>query len=473
MTRTMEALTRSLSTGTNSERFAGITPLTATERTRERIARTITVVRIVVCLSVLLILASTPVWGASTPPKALISLPCSPGSNNEIILGPGVFALPPALCSNPVHLQGAGMGLTTLVPANGAAADLFTLANTRDFHFENVTIDMTSFPAMNTFNMVNLSRPIVENVEILYPLGSGSGAAFRGYAVAEPRLRNIIAKNPGACFDVNGDAGLEYFIDTFTCQNPGVVGVRILRTTATDVGGIYMTKVKITNPQRVFGVPGLILSSSVPDTALPTMLTDVVVDGTIGADSIVLQNVTTIHGIDIWSTNASPAGYGCDTPNGSGCYSALVLNNVTDVYLTGPYLGSASRDVSLLGNVVTLRMLFPKFTGPDLNIYVDTPVGKGNLRFLDSSNAGTLTNQPSVLAASSPAAPLSTGGGEVWTRCDQGQAQTLKLVDKSGPKSNGSISLRVGCDGSFQILGSNNQLLFGVTQTGQLFGRGQ
>lgn len=255
---------------------------------------------------------------------------------------------------------------------------------------------MTYNPNGTVFIVNGATRPLFENIEVRYP-ATGSGTAFQLQRVGEPRLRDIIIVNPGYCIDANGDNGLEYLLRDITCENPGLVGVKVWRTVTTDVGGLYLNRVKITNPAGRVGATGLLIGSDVPNTLMPTFLTDVVVDNTINADSFILTNVNMLRAQDSWFTNGSVQGSDCALPSGKNCYSAMVLNGVVEAFLSLPHFQSQSRDVSMLGHISTVRMIAPKLASAAVNIYFDSPADKSNIRVSDAVPGGLRSNHPSLL----------------------------------------------------------------------------
>lgn len=236
----------------------------------------------------------------------------------------------------------------------------------------------------NVFVLDGPYRPIFQNIEVKYP-ANGSGKVFDMRSVGEPHIRDIIVQNAGYCMNVNGDNGLEYFVDTFTCENPGVVGLKVWRSTSTDVGALWFTKFKVTNPAGRSGAQGILIGSDVPNTQMPVFFTDVTADGIKGADSVTIKNVNLFRSSQGWFTNAGPN------------YSALVLNNVVESFFSQTHFQGQSRDVSLRGNVVTMRMDSPKFASPHMAIFMDSPQGKGNLEISKPVTNGILSNEPNSI----------------------------------------------------------------------------
>ena len=166
--------------------------------------------------------------------------------------------------TNTLWIHGAGMGQTIIQPSAALASALFSVsASNVSVKFSDLTIDMSNVPAITAIILSNVKKPIIENVQILYPT-NGTGTALSMVGVAEMHARNLIMFGAGICIDENGNASGENFYDDVVCEDPGAYGYRRQQTTSSDVGGEYLTHFKVTNPDNRTTAQAFLVTSTVP-----------------------------------------------------------------------------------------------------------------------------------------------------------------------------------------------------------------
>lgn len=270
-----------------------------------------------------------------------------------------------------IRFGGAGKAKTIIKAKTGATGPLlnFAPASTKSFtEVDGFTIDMTNATGVVAANLTKTDSPYVHDVAVIgggtvgLDMADVGGGAFeriytRGQTISGVRL--------------DGDAGGENrFTDIDIAPGSGVtmaVGFDVSRTTATDVGGLYLKRVKVTTEGGTV-TRGIRVSSSATTTDLPVIMEDCVADGA-ATYSAVFKNIRMIRVVHSWLSGARM--------QLDATIRTVLANNYFGV---GVELANAPDRTSLLGNffpgagaALTLSGGAPNylFFGPD-NFYAGT-----------------------------------------------------------------------------------------------------
>jgi hypothetical protein len=393
-----------------------------------------------------------------------IAAACASLPGGEVLLPAGSYQpSAPIACAKPTRLRGAGMNQTIIKPSAALASALFAPAASEleGYSWSDMTIDMTNVPAIGVFSFINQRRPVLENVRIIYPTTSGSGTAIYKVGTGELHARNVIILGAGICVDIQGDGGQEDFWTDIVCESPGNLGYRISRTTPTDVGGQYLTRVKITNPDNRTTAAGIVLTSTAPSTVDPVFLVDCMVDNVKGGHGFSALNWREIFSDSGWYTNSGSQ---------SSHFAGVYLENVAHAYFDQGYVASLWSDLVLAGSNVEEKFYKNQFTGTNLNFATAKSPAFTNVRIADPT-WGSVTPlsdaDAAVLAAGGNTAPLSTAGGAIWTRNDGGNSSEFCLINKTPGGTNPNKCLRVAPQGQLELLNSAHTTpIFQVDDTG-------
>jgi hypothetical protein len=416
-----------------------------------------TIVNAVRCVSPL----NPQLWSGSTPDAWISSAISSIGvSGGELFIGAGTYnPVAQVAISTPVWMHGSGINATILKPTNALAAVLFSVTTSVEgMKFSDMTIDMTNAPTIGVFNFSGGLRPILENVRILYPATTGTGTAILT-ANAENHFRNVNIKGAGICVDVNGNTSAENFYDDIVCEDPGSFGYRRLQTTSTDVGGEYLTHFKVTNPDNRTGAQAFLVSSSAANTGSPFFCVQCVGDNTQGGHTYQIHNMVNVFLDGVWATNTATLGSN---------FSAVNIDNSTNVFVRGGYFASLSKDVILSGTDTTIKLDSNFFGGTVTNISATGSTLSG-VRLVDpiftAATPVSSTDLSSIVASGS--SQISTNGWHVAVSGTGSGPQTLDLFDTDATDTLPHKYLRTaGTSGSFQILNNALAQILAVNDAG-------
>lgn len=383
------------------------------------------------------------------------------GAADEVYLPGGTYQPTSAITApSPIRITGAGPGVTIIKPTAALAAALFTCNGAGiGYQFANLTIDMTTAPSQGVFSFSGVTRPILENLYVLYPQ-TGTGTAIFKTNTGEMHATNVIIHGCGIGIDIQGDSGQEDFWTNVVIEDPGTAGYRISRTTTTDVGGQYLKGVKVTNPGGRTGAQPFIITSTVAATAQPMFMEQCVGDNAQGGPALYVHNCNQTFVTGSWFTSGAPP---------ASNIPGIQLDNVTEFFMLGGLVQSQSRDLVMSGSVTTARFTTVKFSGTSTNIYAAGATLSG-IRLIDpifSSATPASAADLQALVNAAPASPISTSGGELWCRGAGGSQFGYKVINKASGIPTPSKTFRVTDLGWWQILADNGSTaLHAMTDTG-------
>jgi hypothetical protein len=386
-----------------------------------------------------------------------IQAACSDLPGGEVYIPQGVnIPTSPVACSSPTWIHGAGINQTIIRPSNVLTSTLFNTAGSGEgYKWSDMTIDMTNAPTVGVFSWTTMTRPILENVRVIYPNTTGTGTVILKSGAGEAHVRNLIVRGAGICVDIQGDSGQEDYWTDVVCEDPGSFGYRLKRTTATDVGGQYLEGFKITNPDNRTTAGGfLVTSSAVSNTAQPFYCSNCTADNMQGTHAAAFVNVNELflcH--DNWFANTAAA---------ASNLSGLFLNGVTGVDICGGRIASNSRDLAFAGTDTTVHLISVRFAGTNTNLYA-AGATLANLRITDpiySASTPMSAADASAVANAVPSAVFSAGI-RIGVSGSQSSPQTFSICNQDSAATAPCKFYRVNAAGQLEIL---NNLFSPISQ---------
>lgn len=303
---------------------------------------------------------------------------------STILFPPGSYAIGTQLAiTKPLHFVGSGTELTIFTASSGLATGLLSVALTTQgaFQLKDFSVDMSAAPTVAAISLDNLLAGSVSNVKITkgtYGIDiSNTGLSrFDGIHIYNPTTAGI---------RLQGDGGQEdYFNDIWIVNDDSGTttadGFCVTRTTGDDTGGIYMSGVRVVQNAAGGNITNGIRLQSTFGTPTPmfALITDCVVDGIEGGDSILLRNIrrSRLEGCHV--TNGAAVG---------SAFAAIRVRDSSQTNLIGNLFASSHGDVALQGSVDSLYLIGNQ-------LYGDGPVAIGHI-YLASSP--TITNSQVVV----------------------------------------------------------------------------
>lgn len=376
-----------------------------------------------------------------------IQAACSELPGGEVYVPQGVnVPTSPITCNSPTWIHGAGMNHTIIRPTNALTSTLFSTAGSGEgYKWSDLTIDMTNVPTIGVFSWTTMTRPILENVRVIYPSTTGTGTVIFKSGAGEAHVRNLLVRGAGICVDIQGDTGQEDYWTDVVCEDPATFGYRLQRTTTTDVGGQYIKGFKVTNPDGRTTSGGFLVTSSSSNTAQPFYCTDCVADNVQGNHAAAFVNVNEIFLCrDDWFANTAAP---------SSNLSGLFLSGVTGVDICGGRIFSNSRDLTLSGTDTTVHLISVRFAGTSTNIFT-TGATLANLRITDPIYAASTpisAADASKVANAVPSAVFSAGI-RIGVSGSQSGPQTFSICNQDSGATTPCKFYRVNGAGQLEIL---------------------
>lgn len=381
---------------------------------------------------------------------ATIQAACSDLPGGEVYVPQGVnVPTTPITCNAPTWIHGAGINQTIIRPTKALTATLFNTGGSGEgYRWSDLTIDMTNVPSIGVFSWTTMTRPILENVRVIYPSATGTGTVIFKSGAGEAHVRNLLVSGAGICVDIQGDSGQEDYWTDVVCEDPGRFGYRLQRTTNADVGGQYLKGFKVTNPGGRTTAGGFLVTSASSNTAQPFFCTDCVADNMQGTHAAAFVNVNEIFLCrDNWFASTAAA-----NTNLSG----LFLMGVTGVDICGGRISSNSRDLTLAGTDTTVRLISVRFAGTSTNIFA-TGATLANLRNTDPTYAAATpmsAADASALANAVPSAVFSAGI-KIGVSGSQSASQTFSICNQDSGAVTPCKFYRVNSAGQLEILNND------------------
>lgn len=238
-------------------------------------------------------------------------------AGTKLALHPGVYKATTLNIDGVLTIEGAGADLTTIKALAGTTTRLINYSSaTRREHnkLRHLTIDCTDAMTVQALRVHQQSRMIIHDVLI-----RGGAVGLYIETSSGSKFDNMIFRSQAtSSLQIQGDGGLEFYFEKIDIRNdnPALTpstGFEVIRTTATDVGGLYLDGVKITKGTGGAITNGIKIACSSGVAAMPTFMTQCVSDLVLGGAAVVLQNVSSFYlslcYFSTDSTNASPALY--------------------------------------------------------------------------------------------------------------------------------------------------------------------
>jgi hypothetical protein len=231
---------------------------------------------------------------------------------SKIHVKAGTYAIANAITvTKQVQLIGDGEDATILQPTGGfsASGTVLTMNNSgggsqEHYQLEGFSIDLANVNGANGVNLSALNRPHIERVSVKWGT-SGTGTGFTLSTIAEVHFNRVYIKNPGVCINDNGDTSLEHYFTEVVCENKQQFGIKVTRTSSADVGAVYLTDVKMTNPGSRAGAVDYYFTSTAAGTGTPFFCTMCVGDNAIGLSATISADNATCASAGACWTSAS------------------------------------------------------------------------------------------------------------------------------------------------------------------------
>lgn len=356
-----------------------------------------------------------------------------------VYLPPGDYVVDQLTMTSVLVFLGAGRNKSRLFAKTGAASPLLDidvsdgLVELRDF-----SVIMTEAPTGVAISLQHCSQSKVERIII----DGGSTGLFIAHAKSSTFSALAFANQTAYGFHVDGDDSAEnYYHDCIFYFDDagitGVVGFRISRTTAVDVGGHTLDYLRVIRGGTAVITHAFLFDSTVSDTFFGVWASQLIGDNVNGDSAAELINATDVHMLNSWFTGTGGMG--------------LHLDNAKRVIVSDTWLdpGAGGAAVAFVNGGASFI-----FTGLMMN--------NGTLFELPASNppidvyylacrmlSGLFTNDTAALALATGVV-VTQGPTEILTHPTGGSAQTLSIAE-AGTSNHKYVRL---ADNNLQILGS-------------------
>lgn len=360
---------------------------------------------------------------------------------------------------------GVGKGARLVAKSTFSGTAMLVFAGAGGGGTDGIALDLTAAPAANGISVSGTLRTHIRNTTITYSAGTGTAIAL-GAVTLETHLTNVAILQPGIGINGVSDDGSEQFYRDVVIESPADTGFRFARTTATDVGALYLHGVKVTNPAGRTSAKGFVFTSSASGTAMPVFLLQCVADGMLGGPGLDVTNVHQLYVDNSWFANAAAAG---------AAQAGIRLTNVSGFYMSTTRVHSSSRALVLAGTVTGIRASLNLITAPGQTaIYLDsTPTLSDNQIANNQFVAGSISNDLQALALGASGAPTFLNGLRVNVATGSGTNPTVQLCNVNTGSTNACKTLRVGTTGSLEVVNNANDLVtLTLTDDGQMTSRG-
>jgi hypothetical protein len=365
-----------------------------------------------------------------------------------------------------ISLIGAGPERTFIVPGPGLNQPvvLFTSPVVLSaVEISGFTINLDNAPQGIGLELNNLGAPRVHSVSI-----HGGAIGFLVNDTGSGHFSDLTLYDQDlAGIRVNGDAGAEnHWTDiSIVREKSGVLlaGFELLRTNANDLGGQYLSRVRV---NEIVGTGAVIVNgfrivSTAANSQVYLSANQCVADAISGGDAWLLRNVSDVRLVNSWGANNAPKESGL---------AGIRIENSAIVQISASDFRSRSQDVAITGTASLVSFVNNRFAGGTTNVYLDRGGNKTGLMFLGNRYNALPTNDSEQLAGAAVLDPLSASGLTLWTRDDMGTAQTLRLVNQSAGGMSPSKHIRVNHLGQFEILNdAGNAPILTVDEQGNTF----
>jgi hypothetical protein len=396
---------------------------------------------------------------AANVAAAISAYGCSSNTLCNFTLPPGAYSLASTLdFTFPVRIQGSGTGTTRIRPAASlsGAAIKFESSQTVASGLSELTIDMANVPGGNALVVAGAAYSQFRNLEITYPGGcSSTGTAFTASTSGGLQVDTLVISNPGTGVVLQGDGGQESHLNRVQVNSAKTRSFDLQRTTTTDVGGLYLNELRMTDPGNC-DPQHFRAKSTVPNTQDPFWCHDCVADGGGGA-GIELENMQKMQFEGGWITGAP----------------AVKTTNVTELGLQGVQLYGGD---ALQVNGALAKLTMSGNWGYISGYVVDFMPGASpsqiaidsSENFLSSAYGfGVTSNRPDLLANSGSQHQISTNGGEIYTSVNGGVNRMQCWVDQSNSGSSyGKLCARINNSGGLDLTDGGGAQVATLTKTG-------
>lgn len=294
-------------------------------------------------------------------------------------------------------------------PSGALSGYVFNVtAAAQGFFLSGCTFDMTNAGSQGAIQFNGQTWPQVQNSKFTYP-ANASGAAIKVQNTGFMDLSHLYWVNPGFCVDIQGDAALEDQISDSRCDSAGT-GIRVSRTVTTDIGALYINNVQVVNSSNRASNQGIILTSTVASTAMPTQITATVVDNSLGGPGLTVKNISQVSVVNSWLTSSTEALH----LEGSAEFRAVGNQNFQ----------SSKWGVAFYANNVSTMIQNNKIFGTLYGIYIDPAATFNGLQIgnnvIDGVAQPLTNNLAAIIHAGTPGGtplgqfPLTSSGQMVW-----------------------------------------------------------
>lgn len=259
-------------------------------------------------------------------------------SGGVIYLAPGTHSLPTIALSNAKALVGAGRRVCTLAVPSGATGH--ALSNTNDGAVMcGFQVDASAATGTLTSG-INLGPGQIVDDVIISSAATAITSTACGSARVGTRETVEIYNHTGYAIDIDGDGGLEVTFGkitiTRTSSGNASGGIRVTRSSTSDVGGIYLDAVVITAGAGTYGI-GLNVTASTIDTRTPVRIGPLCVFDAATTNAFSATNVNLIAvSAGVWM-DVAPSSSAVYCVSLTGCGAPLFVG----AYIVGSATGGA------------------------------------------------------------------------------------------------------------------------------------
>lgn len=343
------------------------------------------------------------------------AITASDAAGDTVELPPGTcIATTITIADKMLRFIGAGDSRTTLKAKAGTTGRLLYYNNSvtlGGLEIGDMALDLSAAPTIVGLEMNKIDTGYFHNLRV----NSGSYGIKLSNAGSSVFRDLIIRSQTTAGVSVNGDNSAELKWDNVEINLGSGVGFEILRTTATDIGGHWLTKVKVVGGYTT----GIKLSSSIANAAFFTFLDHCTADLISAGNAVLLTNAQRVRstGGHFYSSHATALGVKID---GGG--KIEFVNNYAGSTGGGFDFANAPAIVGFDDNIIEGAYAFKM---PGSSPPTDFNLGKNH-----TSGATALTNDYDKLAV---AQTLSfVGGMQVLTSSNGGANSSLSIRNSPG-----------------------------------------
>ncbi len=368
----------------------------------------------------------------------------SVAAGGQVVLTPGTYALASGLSvTGPVKIHCQSKA-SIIKPKAGFSGTVISVTSvTQGFSLDGCTFDMTNAGSSDVLSLNGQTWPVVSDNKFTYPTGA-AGTAIKIVSTGYADLHNNYFMSPGVCIDIDGDGGMEHQITSGRCDAAGV-GVRVTRTTTTDVGGLMMSNFVAANSLNRASCRPYVFTSSAYGTAMPMQLSNIVGDNSLTYPAFDLTNINQVNLIGSWMTT------------GVAGQPAIKLTGTTEFKAVGNVNIQGDYGFGFFGVNTSVWITNNKIGTSTYDFYLDPSSTLTGAQFGNNIGAYTSNNIEAIVNAKTPGtiaggSPQSTSGFHIWVNDANIPYESLKICTKLTGATNPCKYLTINTSGTLVLV---------------------